>query len=191
MINSDNKQIIVVAIILVVLIAGGYAFATMSDGQQTEPENNTTQEETPVFEDNMSDDEEPTEENSENNTDDSNTNETEDESDANQSPEQKIGTEYVRGDEDELRGIKVTNDSTSTNVDLEVLVGPTTQYIALSEGSTNNSEIISINQDRSNDRFIVSAPQRDGTYTGVYYVWLVDNEGNETVFEISVNQELP
>lgn len=188
MVNLDNKQVLVVVVGLVVVSAAGFAFATVSDGQE-EPQNNTTEDDSPVLDDNISN-EQPTEENSDDNTSDSDMEE-DDNLDTNQSSNQRIETEYVRGDENELRSVRVTNDSTTSDVELEILVGPTTQYIALSDEPTNNSEIISINQERSNDRFTVSAPQTDGTYIGVYYVWLVDNEGNETVFEISVNEELP
>lgn len=203
---KDNKKIIAVFLIVLVGVISVTAFVTLSQSMnESDPMNNSTDEPMDNPAENTTDDtnEDVTDENNtdgdsdtDNTTDDATDNTTEDTSEQDSTDDSAdnttnglISTQYVEGTEDELRDVIVSENSTDENPILEVQVGATTQSVVVVDGITNDSTVYSINQDRTRDRFEVEAPQSNGTYSGTYYLWLTDNSGQTSKFQMDINED--
>lgn len=103
--------------------------------------------------------------------------------------DESIKTNHIKGPTDELRDVVVSVNSTDENPILEVQVGATTQSVALVDGTTDNSTVYSISQDRIRDRFEVRVRESNDTYSGVYYLWLVDNSGRISKHQINIIED--
>jgi uncharacterized protein YxeA len=194
---KNNKKIIAVVLIVLVGIISVTAFVTMSQSMnETDPMNNSTDEPTDSPVDNTTEDtpDDATEEsNSDEGSDTDNTTDTTSEQDSkNDSAEdtasELITTQYIEGSTDELRDVVVSENSTDENPILEIQVGATTQSVTVVDGITDNSTVYSINQNRTRDRFEVKAPQSNGTYSGTYYLWLTNNSGQTSKFQMDINE---
>jgi hypothetical protein len=174
---GDKKEIIGVSLLILVIIVGATAFVFTSQGGSLLMNSDDTNDNNDTSDTGMTD------------TEDSNESAGEEKEKSNNAEEDPITTEYIEGSKGELRDVSLSESSTGSNPVLEFQVGPTTRVVSIVSGETTNSEVYSITQERVRDSFEVDAPQTNGTFSGVYYVWLTDGNGDNTKYRMEVDEE--